>query len=173
MPNSRATTLIAFAVALPLLTLVFGTARSEIQLRTSEDWEFIVRGSDPRDLLRGHYINYRIEFGEQGSAVCANDDPECCLCLTRADETTFSALAPLPRVRRTSCVAARTTCDGVFQTRYISSLNRYYVPELRARGIERQLQAGFGEGEARIVLAIDKMGRAQVKELRVGGQRLE
>ena len=164
MTRTRPNPLVALGVALPLAVLVFGAARSEYRVRHSEDWEFVVRGYDPRDLLRGHYIQYRIDFGETSGAGCSADDPDCCLCLTRE-----SGVAP----HRTSCTVARNECDGALQTRVMASLDRYYVPESRARDIERDLQAAGARGEARVVLAIDEMGRAHVKELRVDGRKLE
>lgn len=174
MTKARTRPFTALAVLLPLLALGFGVVRSEIRLSASTDWELTVRGFDPRDLLRGHYIRYRIDFQEQGgSGSCALDEPTCCYCLNRTTAEPGDALTPLPTVTRMTCTAARTACDGLLRTRSAAALNRYYVPESRARAIEDQLRAGAADGEARIVLAIDGMGRPHVKELRVAGQRLE
>ncbi len=173
MSRTRSPLYVAIAVLLPLVTLAFGVVRSEYRMSRSTEWEFSVRGFDPRDLLRGHYINYSIELGEPDPAVCADDDPDCCYCLTRAAPTSTAEPAPVPVVARARCSRARRDCDGALRTRAASSLNRFYVAESRARDIEAELREGVRDGEARIVLAIDGMGRAHVTELRVRGKRLE
>lgn len=151
---------VLFAVGLPLLALASVVARSELRVRASEEWMFPVSGYDPRDLLRGHYIRYRIDLQEESPTLrCSNDDPACCLCLTRRDDGTTST-------RRTTCTDARDACDGRLQTRHLEGLERLYVPESEALAIERRLRAAAPD-EARIVLAIDGLGRPMVRELRI------
>ena len=80
---------VLFAVGLPLLALASVVARSELRVRASEEWSFPVSGYAPRDLLRGHYIRYQIDLqSESPKLSCSNDDPGCCLCLTRRDDGT-------------------------------------------------------------------------------------
>jgi len=150
-------------VALPVLGLLFGIVRPELQLARSEEWVLSVRGYDPRDLLRGRYIEYRLDLKEAPSShSCPDEDPECCLCLTRV-----SAQAP-PQVRRESCAMARA-CDGLLRTDSLSSLQRFYVPEAHAAEAERRLRDAADRDGARLVIAVDPSGAPQVKNLTIDG----
>ena len=156
------------AVILPLIVLGISAVRSELRLRASETWEFKVRGYDPRDLLRGRYINYRIDFTESAPALSCNDKAsDCCLCLSRASDG-------LTTTQRMSCTAARDQCEGILRTSTVESLTRYYVPESRALEMERQLRAAIANREdARVILAIDRDGGAEVVGMSIGGAPLE
>jgi uncharacterized membrane-anchored protein len=64
-----------------ILIIVGSIGKSEYQLATGEVWKFKVSGYDPRDLLRGNYVNYQVEFDwwkDRGRCPERND---CCLCL--------------------------------------------------------------------------------------------
>jgi uncharacterized membrane-anchored protein len=53
---SRRVTLVA--VALPLLAIVLGIVRAERFLGRTRDFVLEIGGYDPRDLLRGHYLQF-------------------------------------------------------------------------------------------------------------------
>jgi uncharacterized membrane-anchored protein len=153
------------AVVLPLLGVLTGVARSELHYRRSQEWQFAVAGYDPRDLLKGHYIAYRLNFREiPGSSRCPDDDASCCLCLTRTNRDE-------PDVSRLRCDEANT-CDGRLRADTLSTLDRYYVPEARAHEAEQRLRDGAARQTARLVVAIDPAGKPQVKNLLVDGQPL-
>ena len=61
----------------------------------------------------------------------------------------------------------------MLRTRYLNEPQRYYVPEARAAALERKLLDAMQTRRAQAVLAIDRDGQAQVRELRVDGERLE
>jgi hypothetical protein len=52
----------AAALILPLLGIGAVWARTHLFAQTGTDWEVPVQGYDPRDLLRGHYIQYRYDW---------------------------------------------------------------------------------------------------------------
>jgi hypothetical protein len=154
---------------LPLLVLMLGIVRAEHQLAHSRRWSFEITGYDPRDLLRGHYLNYRLKLDE-GPALERCDDNSggrCCLCLRT------SGSAQPPKVRRASCALATQRCDGVLQTRYLAQLQRYYIPERSADALTRRLQKAASERRALLVLAIDPTGHPTVDALLVDGQPIE
>ena len=55
------------AVVLPIVLLVGMIGRAEWQLANSETWHFAIRGYDPRDLLRGHYMRFRLDVPVQST----------------------------------------------------------------------------------------------------------
>jgi uncharacterized membrane-anchored protein len=156
--------LLVAALLLPLVTIVAGIVSAERHLATSSEWVFEIDGYDPRDLLRGHYIEFRLELHEERAAgSCVGlGTVACCYCLERR------GTAIPPRVTRTTCSDA-ASCDGRLRVDKATGTHRYYVPEQRARQIEMQLMEAAQTGRAQVVLAIDARGTPQIVELRLGG----
>lgn len=155
------------ALIAPLLVIVLGIVKAEWHLAHARTWVFAITGYDPRDILRGHYLQYRLVLNEsEPLGPCLEEaGQECCLCLTET-----SPDLP-PKVQRATCELARQRCDGILQTRALKGLERYYIPEEGALELERQLQQAALRGEARLVVAIDAAGNPQVQTLRLGEQR--
>jgi hypothetical protein len=155
------------AIVLPLLTIVLGIVRAEVHYARSRDFTFAVAGYDPRDLLRGQYLQYRLVLDEQPGNGCSNGEADCCLCLN--DRGTQSVAS----VQRMACSEARASCDGVMHTQYLSSLGRYYISESAAKqGVFLPQAQDAASSSARIVLSIDGAGKPQVKTLTVNGKAI-
>ncbi len=155
------------ALLLPLLVIVLGIAKAEWHLAHARVWAFDITGYDPRDILRGHYLQYRLDLHEEaalGGCEEALGEP-CCLCLTSKGVD-----AP-PKVQRATCELARQSCEGVLQTGRLKELERYYIPEVGAQKLEQDLREAAARGEARLLVAIDSAGRPQVQTLRLGKTR--
>lgn len=156
-----------FAVLLPVLSIAFGIVRSELFVRRAQDFVFEIGGYDPRDLLRGHYLQFRLEVGEVPvREPCDDATRECCLCLSRREP------GPVPFAERATCETARLVCDGALHTRYLREPHRYYVPEAEAQELERRLIEATGRRAAHVVLAIARDGEAHVRELRLDGKAI-
>jgi hypothetical protein len=167
---------LAIAVALPLVVLALGIVRSERHLADGRRWTFDVTGYDPRDLLRGHYIQYRLVFedadlpvvGAVDGAPCDDETGEtCCLCLLGDLENGRTL------VERTTCELARSECEGALQLRYLGELQRYYIAEERAAELTQIFQDASRGNRARLVVAIDAAGRPQIDTLLVDGMAIE
>ena len=130
------------AVALPLLGLVVMIARAEISLRSGPSFHIPIAGYDPRDLLSGHYLQYRFAFEWQGESTCGqlaagtpvDLDTSCCICLT----TDVGGGHTTP-ARQVHCDEA-AVCDGWLQGGAIAPPLRYFVPERHASAIEDALR---------------------------------
>lgn len=155
------------ALLLPLVVIGIGIGRAEHHLAHSTAWVFEIDGYDPRDLLRGRYIQFRVDLHEDTPLeVCDdNQSDRCCLCLTRNDDKA------LPRVQRATCERAKQ-CDGLMQTRYLSELRRYYIPEEDAWKLEQQFMDAARESQARLRVAIDDSGKPQIESLLINGQEI-
>jgi len=153
------------ALALPVLVVVLGIVRAELHFAGSRDVPFEIAGYDPRDLLRGHYLQFRLHV-EESPALESCTGSDCCLCLTLRgrDEPPLTA--------RASCTTARAQCIAVLPTRYLEQPLRYYVPELEASNLEQQLAEAVQHEGAQVVLAIDDEGRAEVRALRIWGREI-
>jgi uncharacterized membrane-anchored protein len=154
------------AVTLPLLAIALGIVRAELFMRRAHDFVFEIAGFDPRDLLRGHYLQFRLHVDPALERESCEDDAGdlCCLCLTRVEGDV------LVRAERATCATARASCEGALQTRYLSAAQRYYVPEHRAAELERRLRDAMQRGGAHAVVAVDGAGAARVRELRIDGE---
>jgi uncharacterized membrane-anchored protein len=159
---------LALVLALPLASIVMAIVRAEARRAQAEEWTFVATGYDPRDLLHGRYVRFRMDVQEdrtQADLACSNGDPNCCLCLTKVTGS------EVPRTRRTRCEDA-ARCDGRLQARSLDRIDRYYVPEERANELDARVRDAANEGRLRVVLSIDPTGRAEVIELRIAGERV-
>jgi uncharacterized membrane-anchored protein len=153
------------AVALPLLAIVLGIVRAERFLRRTRDFVLEIGGYDPRDLLRGHYLQFTLRVDPLPQREACVDDPQgtCCLCLTRAQPGQVS------QVERATCATAHTECDGSLPLGVLAQPYRYYVPEDSAKELQKRLLDAMPRSGARAVVAVDSRGEARVRELRIDG----
>jgi uncharacterized membrane-anchored protein len=156
----KARALVIAAVVLPVLGIAIGIARSELHYARSQEWRLPVAGYDPRDLLRGHYLQYRLALPTTLPGYCPDEDPSCCLCLTRSEPV---------GIARVACSAA-AFCDGMLRSEYLPELQRYYVPEQRANEAENRLREAAARDSAQLVVALDPSGKPQVKALLIDGK---
>jgi GDYXXLXY protein len=161
---SRRFTLVA--VVLPLLAIVLGIVRAQLFLGRSRDFVFEIGGYDPRDLLRGHYLQFSLRVASvPAREVCVDQPPgTCCLCLTHAEPNQVS------KVEGATCATARAECDGVLPLDVLKRPYRFYVPEARATNIEWRVSAAMQRRAAQAVVAVDADGVARVRELRIDGE---
>lgn len=93
-----------------------------------------IQGYDPRDLLRGHYLQFRLTI--PGPTAAAPDGKAVCVCLSdnprdaRRPTLTPAACAPVPD---------RAACPHFLRNPWRSF--RYYTTEKRALELEKQLRA--------------------------------
>lgn len=156
------------ALLLPLAVLVIAIVQAEHHLATSRVWLFEVEGFDPRDLLRGHYLQFRLVLAEDEALEACEEGSgrACCLCLTQT-----SPDRP-PRVRRAPCERAAAECDGLLQTRFLPELRRYYIPEAEARELDQRFREAAQAGAAHVRVAIDDEGVPAIEALLLDGEEI-
>jgi hypothetical protein len=71
--------LLAAALALPIVALAAGIAAAEAGARGATVWRLPIKGYDPRDPVRGHYVRYRYDWQVTGNAALCRTG--CALCL--------------------------------------------------------------------------------------------
>ena len=149
---------------LPLAGLLFGVVRDERHIQHGERWEFVIDGYDPRDLLRGRYLRYTLELNRRdfGLPKC-EDSASCCTCLMSSSPNTP------PDVQSTLCEVAKDTCDGFINAKSLKQLDRFYIPEARAKDLEDTLRSAARDNNATLVVRTDRFGTAIVEDLLIGG----
>lgn len=154
------------ATLLPVLGLLALVVRSELAQRGAQ-FRLAIAGYDPRDLISGHYLNYRYDLAWQGEPSCgvksAGSEPyldaSCCVCLTRQGEHPAGAVA-----QQVSCSEVQR-CAGWLYAEQLQPPQRYYVPEDRAGELERAL----AERKAAVDVVVSPAGKAAVGELYLDG----
>jgi hypothetical protein len=160
--------LVWFALALPLLTVVLAVARAELFLRGAQEFSLPIQGYDPRDLLQGRYLQFRLALDREHALereACAPASQACCWCLTHVpgQESARAELA--------TCSTARAQCSGALPLSAADAPFRFYVPEAQAPSMERALGEARLTHQAFAVFAIDPKGEARVGELSLAGKR--
>jgi uncharacterized membrane-anchored protein len=126
-----------------------------------------VEGYDPRDLLRGHYIRYRLS---QGSASCPSSGAptyaDYCAC-TQPSSDTLSELYWIGACseKPSGCtIYLRGDCSS---GQFTAGIEEYFIPEEFAPVLQTI------PPDSRIVLALDHSGKAHVVSLLVGETPIE
>lgn len=149
------------ALLIPMLITLASIAKSEYRLSVGEMWTFKISGYDPRDLLRGHYVTYQVEFDWQKDKGVCSDKDDCCLCLNRKKRSLDST-----KVSKVSCSLAVDRCDGLMREEYIKELRKYFIPEDKGKALEKAIR----EKGAEILVAISDDGYPAVRDLLVNGK---
>lgn len=155
------------AVALPIVLLAFMVGRAEWHLADSQTYHFAVRGYDPRDLLRGHYLRFGLALPvAETIEACRVDEAACCYCLEPG-----SGLEP--RLALATCETARATCDAFVRTAPLHAMHRFYIPEEGRRELEQRLRVAAGEDRAHLAVAVSRSGEPLIEALLVDGVPIE
>jgi uncharacterized membrane-anchored protein len=114
-----------------------------------------ITGYDPRDLLAGDYLTYRVDYGIPGLCEGRSESREAFVCL---EPRRFSWW------RQDECERfLRGTCHW---GRFEAGIERYYIPESKAQELDQEVRSR----RASIVIAVTSDGRAQVRDLLVKGE---
>ena len=117
-----------------------------------------IRGFDPRDLLAGHYLAYRIDYGFESLCTGSKNQHE---------KKTYICFAPNKilgaRPQPSECRKyLKGFCkNGLFQT----GLDRFYIPQKYARELEQAVVNKRGE----VILSLDGSGGAAITDLLIDG----
>lgn len=151
------------ALALPLAGLAGLWAQTEHWSRQGSDWLVPVEGYDPRDLLRGHYVQFRYvwpgaeepSIDAAASAAVPPSYPEgACL---------IGAAPRIDRVVRLPDAAARGRCQNVLAPAGFTAIGqpdlpregRLYIPQTAGKKLEDQLRNPAMQGTIRVRLRSD------------------
>ena len=117
-----------------------------------------IRGFDPRDLLAGHYLAYRIEYGF---------DSLCTGSKNQHEKTTYICFAPKKILgARPQSSECRKYLKGVCKNgRFQTGLDRFYIPEKHARRLEQAVVNKKGA----VVLSLNGIGGAAITDLLIDG----
>jgi uncharacterized membrane-anchored protein len=142
---------LAAALLLPLIGFGASWAMTHQKAQQGTDWDVPIAGYDPRDLLRGHYIQYRYEWPGITADENGNWHWFQTLCV-EGNAPTITRVSRLENEAEAKCDAiVRAPRDGM--TDLITG--RFYVPQTRAREYEDRLRDSKLRGILRVRIRED------------------
>ncbi len=159
----------AVLLVLPTLVLSGLVAKNEIDKNAARTWRVKITGYDPRDLLYGHYLNFRFDWG--GSLGACPSSGDCCLCF-EGNEGPMTPAVSYKTCEQASACASRINVSGLECERFGRCANRgldpempqqYFIPEESAPRLDTLLRRR--EHKMSVDLKITPSGRHMLDQL--------
>jgi hypothetical protein len=124
------------AVVLPLIGLAGVWGMGDHTYRQGTEWEVPIQGYDPRDYLRGHYV----EFSYDWPGIDEWRDSGQLICLEGTAPTLSRVVIPKTPGERAACInPLRADLSGVYSWDALMR-GRLYVGQDRALALEEELR---------------------------------
>lgn len=153
------------ALLLPIVVLSGFVVSKQLTRSLGTEVLLPIEGFDPRDLLAGHYLTYRVQYG---IPVCIHQ-PTTPMPATSAQESA-AHVCLTPRYFGWSHhvePGCRLSIRGVCQLgQFVAGIERFYIPEAYAGPLDRAVRKKSGE----IIVSVTDSGTPQVKDLRIEGR---
>jgi uncharacterized membrane-anchored protein len=145
-----------FVLLFPIVILLALTAYKRHILLSGQEVILPISGYDPRDLISGHYLRYRVEYGIPD--ICygeKNDSQSVFICL----EKKISSI-----IQPGNCkIVIHGFCEN---SQFYAGIEKFYIPESQAKSLEELIRSK----KASIVISVTTDGTAQVKDLLIDGK---
>ena len=143
-----------FSILFPILILLILTFIKQNIYSNGKEFELNISGYDPIDLLSGHFVTYRIDYGFNPCDKI--DSIDTCICLTQTE---------YPASNLESCDFTKS-CDAFLKGKcknnfFEAGIEKYFIPENKAEEIDKIVRSG----KSKVKIAVDKYGNALVKDL--------
>jgi uncharacterized membrane-anchored protein len=138
------------ALLLPIVAFAVLVVRAELWRASGPVFRVAIAGYDPRDLLQGHYLRYRLQW----PAVGACDGATCCLCLQTSGVHT-----------KVECGVADAACDAQLNYQMVEQGREFFIQEDAGPALEQAIRRGQGA----MALNVTPNGQVRVHELFIDG----
>lgn len=166
------------ALVLPILGLSALMGFKAYKLHSGYEMTLPVEGYDPRDLLSGRYVTYRVDYGPAESCtehlLSLNEETgadhaarwkttsrrhDLCICYPEPSSPTSGYWMDCASVTAQECpVYIKGEC---YWDRFETGVEKYFVPETQADAYDAILR----EHGADLTIKVDRQGRASLVEL--------
>jgi uncharacterized membrane-anchored protein len=164
--------ILIFALAFPLAVFIAITIYKQAKITMGQEIILPISGFDPRNILAGHYLIFRIDYGLGDDTACSDweNDSKAYVCMNKdvdkPDEyhsslTTYTTEADILADRCTAIIKGK--CE---KGRFTANIEKFYIPEENARSLDRAVRNRQGK----IVLSVTKGGSVAVKDLLIDGK---
>ena len=143
------------AIVLPLVAMALWVGSYAFVRRTASEFTFPIAGYDPRDLLSGHYLQYRVDYTMP--VECQMNATDWCVCIE--DGTPYASVSREGRCGEISCdFTMKGRCDGL---RFTAGIERYYFPE------KFKDKLAVVPPQSSVTISLSSSGQAVVKSMQV------
>ena len=160
--------LLIAAVVFPIVVLLGLMLSKQVRLSQGSQVILPIEGFDPRDLLSGHYLTYRINYGASPDCSRVQGGGQklyACLSEEFGPENFYRArFIGQDDMADSGCslfIAGR--CEN---GRFAAGIEKFYIPEQYARPLDRAVRSGKGK----IVLKVSGSGAAAIQDLLIDGK---
>jgi uncharacterized membrane-anchored protein len=141
----------ALVLLVPLLVLGGIVVKNERDIASAKTWRVKITGYDPRDLLYGHYLNFRFDWGVSLTRGTCAAGQSCCLCLDAQNgsstplanlkncEAATQCVSSVPIPDGTNCINGGQSCQNNTDAFNPEGAQRYFIPESAATGLNMLL----------------------------------
>ncbi|WP_176594291.1 GDYXXLXY domain-containing protein [Sphingobium sp. EM0848] len=165
--------LLAAALLLPLVVLACSWAATYRLARQGQEWLIPIKGYDPRDLLRGHYVQYRYDWPVDRAPADGLDEGGVSFNASFVDQLCIEGTAPnIVRVRelpvvmgwsdpdkaKGCAIIARASVGARREVRGLESAI-IFTSQSRALALSRQLASPDTQGFVRVRIRPDGVMR--------------
>lgn len=148
---------------IPILCLTLLTLNHHWQRMHGTTVTLPVKGYDPRNLLAGHYVIYRVDYGMVVSCITPQ---RAVMCLNHNKDNKWQGALLKEGVdpTLTRCAAfIKGTCNANLFT---ADIERFYIPERFAAQLDKAVRGDQGQ----VVLKVSPSGKAVVTDLLIEGR---
>ena len=143
------------AIVLPLVAIAVWVGSYAFVRQTAREFTFPIAGYDPRDLLSGHYLQYRVDY--MLPLKCEMNAPEWCVCVV--DSKPYAFVNREGRCSEVSCeITMRGRCEGL---RFAAGIERFYFPEKFTKKL------AVVPPQSSVTISLGSNGQAVVKSMQV------
>lgn len=158
--------IVSSAFFIPIVVLLLWTLKLSLNQRQGIAVELPIKGFDPRDILSGHYLRFRLDLAAEDPCpmvdnMAVKDDTPRCVCL--------QPTKPLAHITwKGECEAKPSDCSLYIRGRcerqgFFAGIERYYIPEADSAFIPRL------PDHSTLVISVQASGTTLPLELKPGG----
>jgi uncharacterized membrane-anchored protein len=161
------------ALLIPFLALSALTGFKAFKRFAGQEIIIPISGYDPRDILSGHFLTYRLDLV---GSVCSNDEnyvdrddkaygsKTVLLCLELSEKRVTTSTRIRYEQNKENCgQLLKGHCQG---SRFLADVERFYIPEEYSQQLDSALRKwGDKQHITEILLSVDPSGQAVVKDL--------
>ncbi len=157
---------LAAALAVPIIFLALLCAYKAFKVMAGKKIIVPITGFDPRDILSGHYLTYRLKL-DAGDACQGTDWDRDNISLCLALDGGGTVIGSVPMYHDDD----ENLCDALLSGKcsggsFVAGIERFYIPENESAALDRAVRSGEGS----LVVSVDRKGKAAVKELLINGK---
>lgn len=172
MTRRRTRLTLTASLLLPLVALAASWTFTHRQAQQGQEWLIPIQGYDPRDLLRGHYVQYRYDWPvspQQQTESAVTPSSANALCITGSAPHIRAAWPlpgnPDPAVEKDCAIILRGTLGTRREIRGLDS-GIFYASQSEALVLSRKLADPDVQGLIRVRVRPDGMLRPIAMEFR-------